>query len=321
MVQVEAKMKFLVALISIPLLAQTPVLLDTDIGDDIDDAFALALALRSREIRLVGVTTVFKDAYSRSLIALRMLRETGRPEVLVAAGSRPQSTPETKGQFQYAVGFNGKPVKELAVDFLYSKLKESPGAIILVAIGPLSNVSALLTKYPDANKLMKRLVIMGGSVRVGYNAKPPAEPEWNIKCDIPAAQAVFRSGAPLTVAPLDATTMLKLEGPRRQSIFASGPQLGHVLGTLYKMWGKPTPVLFDPVAVALSFTERFTKMEDLRLEVDEKGITKVVSGAANARVATSIDTNEFLDWYVARQALAARRPISAGASAAVNTYR
>lgn len=290
----------LICIISIAVRAQAPVLLDTDIGDDIDDAFALALALRSPEIRLTGVTTVFKDAHSRSLIALRLLREAQRPEVLVAAGAARLESPETRGQFQFASGFNGRPVSEPAPDFLYAKLKEAPGLITVVAVGPLSNIAALLNRHPDAKTLMKRLVIMGGSVRVGYNAKPPAQPEWNIKCDIAAAQAVFRSGVPLTIAPLDATTMIKLEEPLRQAIFTPGTPLVRVLATLYKMWGKPTPVLYDPVAVTLAFTERFTKMEDLRLDVDEKGITKIVPGAANAHVATSINTGAFLDWYVDR---------------------
>ena len=295
-------MKFLIAFISIPALAQTPILLDTDIGDDIDDAFALSLALRSPEVRLVGVTTVFKDAHSRALIALRMLEEAGRSDVPVAAGASRLSTPETKGQFAYAAGVKRQPAAALAPDFIYAKLKEAPGTITVVAVGPLSNISALLTKYPDAKKLIKRMVIMGGSVRVGYNAKPPAELEWNIRCDIPAAKTVFRAGLPFTVAPLDATTMVKLEEPRRQKIFGSGAALGRALQTLYKLWGKPTPVLYDPVAVTLAFTEKFTKMEDLHLDVDDKGITVVAPGAANARVATSIDTDAFLDWYVSRVA-------------------
>ena len=82
-----------------------------------------------------------------------------------------------------------------------------------MAVGPLTNIAGLLAKHPDCKPWIKRIVLMGGSVRVGYDGKPPAEAEWNIKLDIPAARTVFTSGVPLMVAPLDATATAKLEAP------------------------------------------------------------------------------------------------------------
>lgn len=278
------------------------VIFDTDIGGDIDDAFALALALASPEIDLRAVTTVSADAYTRALLACRLLHAAGRDDVPVAAGRPQRPQPDTKGQFQYGLagGFPNRPVAELAPEFLYRRLKTEPGKLTLVAIGDLTNVGRLLTDHPEAKPWIKRIVLMGGAVRVGYNGKPPVVWEWNIHSDIPAAQVVFSSGVPLLVAPLDATTMVKLEEPMRARIFASAARLGRDLEALYRLWGKPTPTLFDPVALALVFNESFCGIENLRLEVDAGGITREMKGSPNARVALSIRRDDFLKWYVDR---------------------
>lgn len=281
---------------------KVPIILDTDIGTDIDDAFALALALASPEIELLGVTTVSADAYGRALIACRMLHYAGRGDVPVAPGRPQRQRPEQKGQYQYGLeaDFPNRPLPELAHEFMYKKLRAEPGRITIVAIGDLTNVGRLITDHPEAKPWIKRIVIMGGAVRVGYNAKPPVVWEWNIHSDIKAAQVVFRSGAPLLVAPLDATTMVKLEQPMRERIFGAGTPLLEQVHALYKLWGKVQPTLFDPVAVTLSFHEAFCRIEDLRLEVDAEGFTRERDGQPNARVATSIRTDDFLNWYVGR---------------------
>ena len=197
-------------------------------------------------------------------------------------------------------------MKDTAVEFLYKQLKARPGELTLLTIGPLTNIARLLKEHPDCKPWIKRLVMMGGSVRVGYQGKAPPDVEWNIKCDIKAAQTVFASGIPLVVAPLDATTMLKLEEPLRRRLFKAETLLSYQIQAMYQMWNEPTPTLFDPVAVALCFDERFCTMEDLRLTVDDKGMTRAVKGAANARVATAIRGDEFLKWYVDRVASAGR---------------
>jgi inosine-uridine nucleoside N-ribohydrolase len=285
-----------------------PVLLDTDIGTDIDDAFALALVLASPELDLRGVTTVGSDPGTRALMVCRFLTAVDRRDIPVAAGAAPQPAEEIKGQYQYrnhpAVIFNrtAKPVKETAVEFLYQQLKARPGELALLPIGPLTNIARLLREKPDCKPWIKRIVLMGGSVRLGYKGQEPPEPEWNIKCDIPAAQTVFASGVPLVVAPLDATTMLKLEAPLRRRLFQAETPLTYQIQAMYQMWNEPTPTLFDPVAVMLCFDEHFCTMEDLRLDVDDRGMTRAVKGAANARVATAIRGDDFLRWYVERVA-------------------
>jgi inosine-uridine nucleoside N-ribohydrolase len=282
--------------------ARIPVLLDTDAGDDIDDAFALALVLASPELDLRGVTTVDGDAHTRALLLCRFLHLVGRDDVPVASGKPPQETPAFAGQMQYGLRprFKNRPEKEDAVEFLYRHLKEKPGELTLLAVGPLTNVAALFEKHPDCKPWVKRLVVMAGSVRVGYEDKSPPEPEWNVKSDVKAARAVFAGGVPLVVAPLDATATLKLDAPLRKKLLGAGTPLTRELAALYALWEKDTPVLFDPVAAALCFEEKFFTMEELRLEVDDSGLTKEVKGKANARVATAVQAGDFLSWYVER---------------------
>lgn len=294
--------------------AKTPIILDCDIGTDIDDTFAVALAVLSPELELRGVTTVSGDTHVRALMACRLLTAAGRRDIPVAAG-KPNRPPQAlRGvQEQYVrqppAFRSSKPIKTSAVEFLYQQLKEHPGEITLVAVGPLSNIAQLLTEHPDCKPWIKRLVIMGGSVRVGYNNKPPPQAEFNIRADSKAAQKVFTSGIPLVVAPLDATTMLKLDEAGLRRIFGAGTLLNHNVQALYQLWDqKEAPVLYDPVAVTLCITEKFCKMEDLDLQVDDKGFTRIGKGQPNARAATSIRSEAFLKWFVERFAMATQEP-------------
>jgi inosine-uridine nucleoside N-ribohydrolase len=293
-----------------------PILLDTDIGSDVDDAFALALILASPELELRGITTVSGDTHTRARIACRFLSAVGRPDIPVAAGAAPQPDQKIGGQAQYlktpaAADHRAEPLRESAVSFLYRELKARPGKLTLVAIGPLTNVARLLREHPECKAWIKHIILMGGSVRVGYKGQPPAEREWNVLCDPRAAQAVFTSSVPLVVAPLDATATLKLGEPLRRKLFRAGTPLADQLQVLYRLWGQPTPTLYDPVAVTLCMTERFCRMEKLSLEVDAQGFTRVGKGEPNERVATSIRGGDFLKWYVDRVAsarLPGRRP-------------
>jgi inosine-uridine nucleoside N-ribohydrolase len=287
-----------------------PILLDTDVGDDIDDALALALVLSSPELELRGLTTVFGDAHTRALLLCRLLHAIGRDNIPVASGQPSRDPPHYRGQLQYGLRpcFRKRPVKENAVEFLYAKLKAEPGKLTLVAIGPLTNIADLLSRHSDCKPWIKRLVLMGGSVRIGYKSKPPAEVEWNIKCDIPAARAVLRSGVPLVIAPLDATANLQLQGTQREAVFRAGSPLSNELRALFQLWDQPTPTLFDPAAIALCIDERWFKMENLHLDVDDKGITRIGTGKPNARVAMSVQRDDFLRWFTERLAPGRPRP-------------
>src|SRR5258708_14698252 len=124
------------------------VIIDTDIGDDIDDAFAVALALRSPELQILGITTTFGDTETRAKLLDRFLAEVGRPEIPVAAGA-PSPSKSTLTQRRYAEsGHFAKPSHPDAVAFLLDQIPRSPGQITLIAIGPLMNVAAPTANTP-----------------------------------------------------------------------------------------------------------------------------------------------------------------------------
>ncbi len=128
---------------------KTPVVLDTDIGDDIDDALALALVLASPELELRGVTTTGGDAYTKAGIVCQFLENVGRRDVQVAAGGTRPQQPEVKGQHQYGLrARQTNPVNKTAVDFLREQIEKSPGELTILAIGPLTNVAALVEGAP-----------------------------------------------------------------------------------------------------------------------------------------------------------------------------
>ena len=283
-----------------------PIILDTDIGSDVDDAFALGLVLASPELELRAVWTCASQSEDRAWIVCRFLTQCGKSGIPVAAGAEPQPKSEVNDQIQYrrhpAAIFNRtlKPVKEPAADVLFAELKKQPGEITIVAIGPLTNIGRLLTDHPEAAKLMKGLVIMGGSVFAGYSGKGPPEPEWNIKLDVAAARKVFESGVPLTVVPLDATALAKVPPQEQQKLFATGRPLAWQVANLLELWNQPVPTLFDPVAVAALLRPGEFEFEELQLTMNDQGLMSVGTGKPNARVAVSAKQEQLVGWIMAR---------------------
>jgi inosine-uridine nucleoside N-ribohydrolase len=287
--------------------ARVPLLLDTDIGDDIDDALALAVLLSSPRADLRGVTTVHGDAYTRALVACRLLHVAGRGDVPVASGSPPRARPDSGKQLSYGLVPTAKrPLKEDAVTFLYRQLKARPGELTVLAIGPLTNVAALFRRHPECRPWVRRLVVMGGALRVGYDGKPPAAAEWNVKCDVAAARAVVGAGVPLVLVPLDVTWDLRLEKKQVRKILDHGSPLTDQLAELFALWKGETPVLFDPLAALLCLDEGLCKLTPLRLRVDDEGRTLVAGGKANALVATAVRRREVLERFMGLLSPAAR---------------
>jgi inosine-uridine nucleoside N-ribohydrolase len=194
-------------------------------------------------------------------------------------------------------------LKENAVDFLRSRFHRYPGQITLIAIGELTNVAAMLKADPLVAKKVKRIVLMGGSIARGYEPGSSPEAEWNIKSNPPAAQVVFSSGIPITMAPLDVTAMLKLDVAARSRIFNQNTPVTNSLAALYHLWNHETPTLFDPMAVALVLDPTLCQTKDLAIMVDDKGFTRVVD-SANVNITAGLSTNpeKFFEFYLSRVA-------------------
>jgi inosine-uridine nucleoside N-ribohydrolase len=318
--------------------AATPdlVILDTDIGDDIDDAFALALALRSPELKLIGITTAYGDTELRANLVDRYLVEVGRSDIPVdigvptphtnvftqAAYAKPKLSLMVRCALQSASESQvptPQPEKDRyevckkdrydGVGFLLRNAKEHPGEITLIAIGPLFNIQAAIERDPAAFRKLKRVVMMGGSIYRGYDGQKgerrPPDAEWNIDRDPAGLKALLASGVPIYMMPLD-STQIHLEAPEREQIFAHGSPLTDQLTLLYHQWmagsegHSPAPTLFDPVAVAYAVRPELCPMTAMRIEVDEKGFTRPVAGEPNVQVCLQSDEKGFLGLLLGR---------------------
>src|SRR6266446_10099517 len=286
--------------------APEKVILDTDIGDDIDDAFAVALALRSPELQILGITTTFGDTETRAKLLDRFLVEAGRPDIPVAAGA-PSPPKGTFTQRRYAENNRfAKPSHVDAVTFLLDQIRRNPGQITLLAIGPLMNVGAAIDKDPATFRKLKRVIMMGGSIKRGYGdlgfgPPTPPEPEWNILNDIPSAQKLFAAGVPLFVMPLD-STQLKLDEVKRAFLFSQGTPLADALTLLYHQWGQETPTLFDPTTIAFLVNPILCPVQPMHIRVDEKGFTRPESGPSNAQVCLDSSPDAFFRFLLPRLA-------------------
>jgi purine nucleosidase len=288
------------------------VIIDTDIGDDVDDAFAVALALRSPELEILGITTTFGDTETRAKLLDRFLAEAGRPEIPVAAGvlSAPKSN---FTQRRYAENNHyAKASHPDAVTFLLDQIRRSPGQITLIAIGPLMNVGAAIDKDPDTFRKLKRIIMMGGSIRRGYGdlgfgPPTPPQPEWNILNDISSAQKLFAAGVPLFVMPLD-STQLKMDEVKRAFLFSQGTPITDALTLLYHQWGQETPTLFDPMTIAFLVNSTLCPVQPMHIQVDEKGFTRLDPGPPNAphppnaQVCLDSNPDAFFRFYLGRVA-------------------
>ena len=287
-------------------------ILDTDIGDDIDDAFALALALKSPELHLLGVTTAYGDTALRARLVERYLHAVGRGEVPVMAGV-PTAYRYEMTQKPYARQWPEQNFSD-GVAFLLDQIRAHPGGITLIAIGPLTNIEEAIKRDPATFRKLKRVVMMGGSVYRGYDGpsvggqpgeRRPPDAEWNIACDPAGLRALLGSGVPVFMMPLD-STQIHLETKEREEIFAHGSPLTDQVTLLYHQWtANPeghlkTPTLFDPVAVTYAIRPDLCPATPLRLEVDDKGFTRPVAGAPNAQVCLKSDEKGFLKLLLER---------------------
>ena len=292
-------------LLSASAWAAEPVIVDLDIGDDIDDAFALGLLVASPEIELLGISTAWGDTALRVRLVERFLRETGHDTIPVAQGL---ATVSQIGFSQARWAARGvlKPGVPASVDFILQKIRERPGQVTLLALAPLTNVAAALARDPATFRQLKRIVLMGGSVRSGYNKSdylPPRPPdaEYNIAADVAAAKAVFASGVPLVMFPLD-STLVRLDDLHREALFSHGSPLTDAMATLYhpwaaayQPWASSTPTLFDVVPVAALLDATLCPTVPLHISISADGHTPESAGTPNALVCLKADKSRLLE--------------------------
>lgn len=298
-----------------PAGAREKVIIDTDIGGAIDDAFAVALALKSPELDILGITTTTGDTELRADLVDRLLSEAGRQDIPVAAGKPthpPVSAPFTEdsaisfSQSAYAKGGTAQHKDHPdAVDFTLETIRRYPHEVTLIAIGPLVNVGAMIDKDPTTFLQLKRVVVMGGSIDKWFNESEFAAPmpqvaEWNIVHDIPSAQKLFSSGVSIVMIPLDSTAHLSLDEVERGILFGRATPLTNALAALYSEWGPQTPILYDPMTIAYLLKPQICPVVPMHIRVDDKGMTREEEGAPNAMVCLHSSRDQFIRFYLER---------------------
>lgn len=176
------------------------VILDTDIGSDIDDAVCLPYLLAEKECDLLGIITVHGDTKVRAKLASVLVKASGKDIPIFCGLEKPLLGPNPPKTINQEPGLAGLDYDEEFkglewIEFVKNTIYENPGEINLLAIGPLTNVAVLFTLYPETAKMLKRLVIMGGRFFDGLSERYHAE--YNIRCDYAAADIVYKSEAPI----------------------------------------------------------------------------------------------------------------------------
>ncbi|MDH7602302.1 MAG: nucleoside hydrolase [Armatimonadota bacterium] len=289
----------------------TPVklILDTDIGTDVDDAWALALCLASPELELLGVTLVHANVDVRAKIALKMLKLAGRANIPVVKGISEPLTPGTK---IYWAGHEGTETdfsdiaelraREDAVQFIIDEVANRPSEVVLCSIGPMSNVGEAVRRAPEIMKKLKRLVVMASSFE-GYGAEKAAR-EHNACVDPVATKLVLESRIPATVVGLNVTKQVKIsvsDLPQIE-ILPFGRYLSAMTRQYLQICGRDFTFMHDPLAVAAIINPKLVGTERMRAEVLDDGRVVFTRDEENGwlDVCTSVDAHSFESFLIER---------------------
>ena len=301
----------------------TPIILDTDPGHD--DAIALLLALASPELEVLGVTPVSgnQTLEKTTANALKILELAERTDIPVHVGcDRPLVREQWTAAYVHGEsGLDGpdlpapttEPAEGHAVEFIAKTLQDRDG-VVLVPVGPLTNIGLLLARYPGIEQRIERVVLMGGAIAEG-NVTPAAE--FNIWADPEAAHRVFTSGIDVTMVGLDVTHKALLHPEKVDELRGAG-RVGDVVAALYdfyhghhqRMYGWAGSPVHDALAVAHVISDRFLETKHRHVEVDTgpepgRGRTYVdlwerTGKDANCHVGVDVDGPGFIDVLVDR---------------------
>jgi len=272
-----------------------PVILDTDIGGDIDDTWALIMLLNSPELDLKLVATDTGNTVYRARVAARILETAGRTDVPVAIGI--QQDEKEGGQAAWVKDYDlskypGKVYRD-GIQALIDTIRKSPEPITLICIGPVPNIQAALEREPRIAK-RARFVGMHGSIRLGYGGKKKPDAEYNVRADAKACRRALSADWDVTITPLDTCGLVHLKGEKYARVRDSRSPLARALIENYTIWCGKNPgrarressTLFDTVAVYLAFSEELLVMERLGIRVTDEGFTVIDEGAKKMDCAT-----------------------------------
>ena len=259
-----------------------PVILDTDIGGDIDDTWAVAMMLKSPELDVRLVVSDTCNSEYRAKILAKLLEVAGRTDIPVGVGVWQDS--DVQGQEPWVRDYDLRTypgtVYQDGVEAIIRTIRESAEPVTLICIGPMPNLRLALSKAPDI-AAKTRFVGMHGSIARQHDGKEGAIAEYNVVWDVPACMKAFRAPwKEAIITPLDTCGRIRLKGAKYQKIRKCRDPLVKAVIENYDLWRRGRPdngmssILYDTVAIHLAFSTEFLEMRKMKLAVDGQGYTR-----------------------------------------------
>ena len=296
--------------------SKIPIILDTDIGGDIDDAWALALTLKSPEFDLKMVITDSGNPIYRGAIIGKYLETANQTDIPIGLGFEEKNVTHPPGPQEAWLGgyqlsdYPGQ-VSEDGVGAMIDIIMNSPEPITLICTGPVPNIRAALEREPGIVKNTK-IVGMFGSLRYGYDGSEVIVNETNVRLDPDACRQMFHQFPDITITPLDTCGIVHLTGKNYKKLHDCNDPLTKTLIESYYSWAEyvewtqaypkvESSTLFDTVAVYLALSEEYLEIENLGIRVTDDGYTLIDENEKVIRCATKWkDLPAFEDWLVNR---------------------
>ena len=293
------------------------VILDTDIGDDIDDSFALLLLLESHKFNCLGVTTVFRNSLKRAKMAKQLIRSLGYDikvyrgiddplkqniDHLISKEIKEKEKYDEDGKYifpQYDKSMENEKVEdENAVDFIIRMIHLYPHEVTLIPIGPLTNIASAIKKDPTIVPLIKEIRLMGAGLNLNFV-------ERNIFCDPDAAKIVFSSNINKIVAvTINVTSLTSLTEEEVNSLKNNNSKAIKLVYEAMMKWFKhyefSSPVMHDPLTVASLIDESIinTQLGHLDVDLSKDGYTFINDNCPNnVYVSTSLNKEKFFKLF------------------------
>lgn len=293
------------------------VILDTDIGDDIDDSFALLLLLESNCFDVLGVTTVFRNTEKRAKMARQLIKVLGydvnvypgsnfplisKIEDLIPPEIKAKEKVDEKGLYlipQYDESMEKEDISSIhAVDFIIEQVHRYPHEVTIIPIGPMTNVALAIKKDPTIVPLIKEIRFMGGGYGLDWA-------EWNVFCDPEAAYIVYHSDIKISAVGFNVTCQTGLSPDDVNELKNSQ---SHSIRIIYKAMEKwfehykfTTPVMHDPLTVASLIDESIVTFIDEKMNVDLKNVRGKTfidkENGSTIRVATEVNKDKFFSIF------------------------
>ena len=256
--------------------AKEKLLVDTDIGSDIDDTVCLAYLLCQKQCEILGITTVSGEPVVRAKLTSALLKAAGRDDIPIYPGVEQPLLIAQKQPVAHQVKYLSKWPHETkfpegqAIEFMRRTIRENPNEITLLAVGPMTNIALLFAVDPEIPALLKRLVVMCGAFTYRYLGEPCLS-EWNARCDPHATAMIYNAPVKNIVSVgLDVTTEVVLEKDEVIKRFNND-----ILKVVLDFSGildntRESIVFHDPLAAAVIFKKEICDFRRGNVEIETR---------------------------------------------------